>query len=57
MMTVTASERDANRIDEGMMRPGARAPLWAEFRDAIVIEDRTPCRENSETRWAGGDAF
>ena len=42
MMTVMASERDANRIDEGMIRPGARGPFWAEFRDAIVIEDRAP---------------
>lgn len=34
MMTVTASEQDANRGQEGLLRPGAQAPLWAEFRDA-----------------------
>jgi hypothetical protein len=42
MMTVTVSEQDANRVNEGLLRPGAEAPLWAEFRDAIVIEDRAP---------------
>jgi hypothetical protein len=42
MMTVMASERDANRIKEGMLRRGARAPLWVEFRDTILIEDRAP---------------
>jgi hypothetical protein len=42
MMTVTASEQDANRVLEGLSRPGAQAPLWAEFRDAIVIEGRAP---------------
>lgn len=42
VMTVTASEHDANRVQTWLLRPGAQAPLWAEFRDAIVIEDRAP---------------
>ena len=42
VMTVSASERDTNRIEGEMVRPGARTPLWAEFRDALVIEDRAP---------------
>jgi hypothetical protein len=41
-MTVRASERDAKRIEEMMSLPGVPATLWAEFVDAIVIEDRAP---------------
>jgi hypothetical protein len=42
VMTVTASEQDANRVQERLLRQRPQAPVWAEFRDAIVIEDRAP---------------